>query len=809
MSQIGMLEKSLRFSVRATFQEFPPRQQVVGELVQFIDRRPRMAHYYIDAWTFGYEEIWIGLSQAFNSQVHVTPYLYELYAAINDLLANRILPYLTLDGRAARFHSCRLGPDCGYGAGLQQGNTVGREVIRIQPNVSWFSALMQQERLHGDRAPPQAPVFEGKVAGRSTRFSILERLPPCLSRRDPHFYYLNFACHSSLKELEQLVELVAPRALFPCVLHRDADMRTYRESNRQIVELLARHVHHRTFALDVEENNVPGQLRQWQVQQRQRRRGVLHDRHQVLDLDGVVVADGQPTHPSSELKRPSSSCVGRSDILLQGKSDPLLSPRSRHLFKKMQRLKRQLVRAKSEEADPQHKGRVSQDSESGSSLGAGPLTLDMDELERKRLWWLQEDRGDSTTLEEADEGENEEEDEGEDEKEEDNAQEHISCGHADFQGPLSVHHNNLDRLHLQMQTQQENEWLEQSTVELSRTGLEDGATDLPHPPPSAQTSTALPQQGQQSDIIVISSDDGSQTIPSVLSLDSSRDNPFIAPSSLVSSPPGRVGLQMERPQQHCSTFKESPMLPTHLGHVVGTSSRLSGSVTPLPSRAPLSSSSSSSSLFSSSTHRLAHSNNIFANVALSPPRTRSVAVTSMYKSNTHVTTGPLNLLARSFTDPGSQGRRGWSFARPTMGVGSTLDGRASTTSRSSPSSPGSKQLKRKRRHNLDRTTETGHERRQDVDPQYAESTVTIWVESSSSSNSSSEGEDETTAIDHQTRSSVVGEQRASSTNAGISPLTLASGEHKRSSPSARASGGKVLPNDDDEEMWLEYQDLSP
>ncbi|KAI8603831.1 beta-lactamase-like protein, partial [Dissophora ornata] len=60
--------------------EFPSR--ALSDLINFINRRPRLAHYYIDAWTFGYEDIWIGLSKAFHTKIHVSPYLYELYEAI-------------------------------------------------------------------------------------------------------------------------------------------------------------------------------------------------------------------------------------------------------------------------------------------------------------------------------------------------------------------------------------------------------------------------------------------------------------------------------------------------------------------------------------------------------------------------------------------------------------------------------------------------------------------------------------------------------------------------------------------------------
>ncbi|KAG0292379.1 hypothetical protein BGZ96_004183 [Linnemannia gamsii] len=91
----------------------PFMDSAISDLVTFVNRRPRLAHYYIDAWTFGYEDIWIGLSKAFHTKIHVSPYLYELYEAIDDMISPKILPHLTVDGSTARFHSCRLDKTCG------------------------------------------------------------------------------------------------------------------------------------------------------------------------------------------------------------------------------------------------------------------------------------------------------------------------------------------------------------------------------------------------------------------------------------------------------------------------------------------------------------------------------------------------------------------------------------------------------------------------------------------------------------------------------------------------------------------------
>jgi len=157
---------------------------VVSDLITFITHRPRLAHYYIDAWTFGYEEIWIGLSKAFNTKIHVSPYLYELYSVIDDMIHPRILPHLTMEGAYARFHSCRLGSTCGYGGAGGSAHTTARELIRIQPNVSWFSEKLQMEHQ-------QDSVFaQGHTVMRGNAYTIKERLPPSIAKRDDLCYVI-------------------------------------------------------------------------------------------------------------------------------------------------------------------------------------------------------------------------------------------------------------------------------------------------------------------------------------------------------------------------------------------------------------------------------------------------------------------------------------------------------------------------------------------------------------------------------------------------------------------------------------------
>ncbi|KAG0212511.1 hypothetical protein BGX33_003499 [Mortierella sp. NVP41] len=359
------------------FEKFPSRDFAISDLVTFINSRPRLAHYYIDAWTFGYEDIWIGLSKAFHTKIHVSPYLYELYKAIDDMISPRILPHLTVDGSTARFHSCRLDKTCGYG-GAGGEHAGSRMLIRIQPNVAWFSPLLHQGRQD---AGEDGILAQGTVVGRGNTFKIKERLPPSIGKRDDLFYYFHYACHASLSELQQLVELVSPQALFPCVLHRDATTHTLFRSNREIVTLLAPHMPQQS-SLDVEEYRdreallTDGVTTDFQRFHHAKGYHYLDMSDKVL---GVATSDVEPM---------GSRAGQQGTTLARNTTKPLLSPRSSHLRKKMDKLKRQLRNTASLE-----------DEEEESSLEDGPLSMDLALVEKKRKRLSSCDVGQNTTQE--------------------------------------------------------------------------------------------------------------------------------------------------------------------------------------------------------------------------------------------------------------------------------------------------------------------------------------------------------------------------------------------------------------------------
>jgi DNA cross-link repair 1C protein len=122
------------------YREFPTKADGLKELLQNVSRCPPDTIFYFRAWTLGYEQVWLALSNFLQSQVHVNRYQYGLFRDPNDkecaaltgfALGNREHPgCLTVD-ESARIHSCEPGLSC-------------HTEIKKQKNVVWISPIVSR-----------------------------------------------------------------------------------------------------------------------------------------------------------------------------------------------------------------------------------------------------------------------------------------------------------------------------------------------------------------------------------------------------------------------------------------------------------------------------------------------------------------------------------------------------------------------------------------------------------------------------------------------------------------------------------------
>ncbi|KAJ5807753.1 DNA repair metallo-beta-lactamase [Penicillium riverlandense] len=110
------------------FHEFPSKAVGLSELLRKVEAYPDGTVFYFRAWTFGYEDVWMALSAALNTKVHVDQYQMGLYRSLMRAsgthsiteasalcgfsLGNRAVAGCLSSDAASRVHSCEPGVTC-------------------------------------------------------------------------------------------------------------------------------------------------------------------------------------------------------------------------------------------------------------------------------------------------------------------------------------------------------------------------------------------------------------------------------------------------------------------------------------------------------------------------------------------------------------------------------------------------------------------------------------------------------------------------------------------------------------------------
>lgn len=110
------------------YREFPSKSEGVRELLEKVEKYPKDTLFYFQAWTFGYENVWIALSAFLESTIHLDQYRWGIYKSLStraDFLQSQEAPPLCgfhcgnhykegcLTGNPhVRLHSCERGTSC-------------------------------------------------------------------------------------------------------------------------------------------------------------------------------------------------------------------------------------------------------------------------------------------------------------------------------------------------------------------------------------------------------------------------------------------------------------------------------------------------------------------------------------------------------------------------------------------------------------------------------------------------------------------------------------------------------------------------
>ncbi|KAL7920265.1 beta-lactamase-like protein [Trichoderma austrokoningii] len=131
---------------------FQTKAEGIAQLLRKVAQYPKDTIFYIQSWTYGYEDVWIALSKALGSPIHVDDYKFRIFSSLTASPENRsgFGSYLTSTAAAlsgfmcgnshrpgclttnqdVRLHSCESGDMC----------SIARQpsVVRIQPVIASF-----------------------------------------------------------------------------------------------------------------------------------------------------------------------------------------------------------------------------------------------------------------------------------------------------------------------------------------------------------------------------------------------------------------------------------------------------------------------------------------------------------------------------------------------------------------------------------------------------------------------------------------------------------------------------------------------
>ncbi|KAK1246195.1 hypothetical protein MKX07_005264 [Trichoderma sp. CBMAI-0711] len=106
---------------------FQTKAEGIAELLRKVQKYPKDTVFYIQSWTYGYEDVWVALSKALNSPIHVDNYKLRIYNSLNT-------------SSEARPHSCAyLTPTAAALTGFMCGNTPQPGCLTSDQNVRLHS----------------------------------------------------------------------------------------------------------------------------------------------------------------------------------------------------------------------------------------------------------------------------------------------------------------------------------------------------------------------------------------------------------------------------------------------------------------------------------------------------------------------------------------------------------------------------------------------------------------------------------------------------------------------------------------------
>ncbi|TFK19414.1 hypothetical protein FA15DRAFT_674467 [Coprinopsis marcescibilis] len=175
--------------------EVPTKHSATSGLVTLMKLFPETTYFFINTWTWGYEDVLKAVASAFQTPIHVDRYKHSIYQHISDPFLRMIT---TQDSSATRFHACERFCRCSDvevenkpGSYTNTTSTTGKRVVYVNP------VTMDEGHWARYRRETEVKLRQGER---------VDNLLVPLSR------------HSPLPELQRFVSMFRPRRVIPNTL---------------------------------------------------------------------------------------------------------------------------------------------------------------------------------------------------------------------------------------------------------------------------------------------------------------------------------------------------------------------------------------------------------------------------------------------------------------------------------------------------------------------------------------------------------------------------------------------------------------
>ncbi|KIJ59654.1 hypothetical protein HYDPIDRAFT_140447 [Hydnomerulius pinastri MD-312] len=176
----------------------PSKEHAVQGLVELVALFPSSTYFFINSWTWGYEDVLKGIARAFHCKIHFDRYKHSIYTHVSDPFLRAIG---TRDASSTRFHACERFDRCSfvdvppYDFGAKGATAPpSKDGMRV---VYVNAATISCARWENYKATVKRQVLTGET---------VDSLLVPLSR------------HSPLPELMNLVSLFRPKRVIPNTL---------------------------------------------------------------------------------------------------------------------------------------------------------------------------------------------------------------------------------------------------------------------------------------------------------------------------------------------------------------------------------------------------------------------------------------------------------------------------------------------------------------------------------------------------------------------------------------------------------------